>query len=55
LVEETGVPTGKLYHITLYREQLTWAGFGLTTLVVVGTDYTGSYRSNYLPYDYDYP
>ena len=23
LVEETGVPTGKLYHITLYREQLT--------------------------------
>ena len=25
----------------------TWTGFKLTTLVVIGTDYTGSYKSNY--------
>ena len=50
LVEETGVPeenhrpieqvTEKLYHIKLYRVQLT-------TLVLIGTDYTGSRISNY--------
>ena len=41
LVEETGVPgeilsqvTEKLYHI-MYRTHLAWAGFELTTLVVI--------------------
>ena len=50
LVEETGVHeenhrpvaqvTEKLYHIMLYRVQLT-------TLVLIDTDYTGSRISNY--------
>jgi hypothetical protein len=30
----------KLYHIMLYRVYLAWAGFELTTLVVIGTDCT---------------
>ena len=29
--------TDKLYRITLYRVHLAWAGFELTTLVVIGT------------------
>jgi len=37
----------KLYHIMLYRVHLTWAGFELTTLVVIGTDCIGSCKSNY--------
>ena len=36
--------TYKLYHIMLYR-----TGFELTTLVVIGTDCTGSSKSNYHP------
>jgi hypothetical protein len=31
----------------LYQEQLGWVGFKLTTLVVIGTDCTGSCKSNY--------
>jgi hypothetical protein len=30
-----------------YRVHLAWAGFELTTSVVMGTDCTGSYKSNY--------
>ena len=35
--------TDKLYHIMLYQDEYTspWAGFKLTTLVVMGTDCTG--------------
>jgi len=55
LVEETGV-TGETYQpatshwLTLshYVVSITpWAGFKLTTLVVIGTDCTGSCKYNY--------
>jgi hypothetical protein len=39
--------TDKLYHIKFYRVHLTRNGFELTTFVVIGTDYTGSCKSNY--------
>jgi hypothetical protein len=39
--------TDKRYHIMLHPVHLAWMRFDLTTLVVVGTDYTGSYKSNY--------
>ena len=34
------------YHIMLYRVHLAWAEFELTTLVVIGTDCTGRWKSN---------
>jgi hypothetical protein len=37
----------KLYHIMLYWVHLAWEGFKLTMLEVIGTDCTGSYKSNY--------
>ena len=39
--------TDKLYHIMLYWEHFIWAGFELTTSVVIGTDCIGCCKSNY--------
>ena len=37
----------KLYHIMLYWVHLAWAGFEITSSVVIGTDCIGSCKSNY--------
>jgi hypothetical protein len=39
--------TGKLYRIMLYWEHLFLAGFELTTLLVMGSDCIGRYKTNY--------
>ena len=55
LIEETGVEkvADKFYYIILYRVHLAWVGFELT-LVVIGTDCMGSYKSNYHTIDHDH-
>jgi hypothetical protein len=47
LEKTTDLPqiTDILYHI-MYRVHLAWAGFVLTTLVVIGIDFIGSYKFN---------
>ena len=49
--------TDKLYHICCIKYTSPWAGFKLTTLVVIGTDCTNSCKSNYIfvPYEHDHP
>ena len=39
--------TDKLYHICCIKYTSPWTGFKLTTLVDIGTDCTGSCKSNY--------
>ena len=54
LMEDTGGPGVNNWPAVSHRQtlllnvvHLAWAGFELTTLVVICTDYTGSYKSNH--------
>jgi hypothetical protein len=51
LVKETGVPGENHRPATSHWQTIEytspWTGFELTTLVVIGTDCTGSCKSNY--------
>jgi len=51
LVEEIGVHGENHWtaasNVMLYRVHLAWAGFELTTSVVIGTDCIGSWQLNY--------
>jgi hypothetical protein len=56
LVEETGVPGENHWPAACHWQTLShnvvsstlaWAGFEITTFVVIGTDCIGSYKSNY--------
>jgi len=42
---DLSIVTDKLYHIMLHTS--SWSRFELTTSVVIGTDCTGSCKSNY--------
>jgi hypothetical protein len=44
-IKLTPLPT--MFHIMMHRVHLVWAGFELTTIVVINTDCIGSYKSNY--------
>ena len=54
LVDETEVPGENYRHVASHIQTLSynvvhlaWAGFELKTLVVMGTDCVGSFKSNY--------
>jgi hypothetical protein len=38
--------TDNIDYIMVYRVHLAWARFELTTLVVIGTDFIGSYKKS---------